>query len=131
MKKFVCTALAVCMALSLAACGGSGSGSSAAGGSSAATGSSAAASTGEGGSIKVGLLANTSDANANYGNAVKNGAMLYLNEVNAAGGVNGKQVCRPLTGSRAGETTEPKWSVTRRAGFIVSVKARTYHAGTG
>ncbi|MBC5582439.1 ABC transporter substrate-binding protein [Anaerofilum sp. BX8] len=105
MKKFVCTALAVCMALSLAACGGSGSGSSAAGGSSAATGSSAAASTGEGGSIKVGLLANTSDANANYGNAVKNGAMLYINEVNAAGGVNGKQI-EVVAYDDKGEATE-------------------------
>lgn len=83
MKRFFSMAMAVLMALSLVACGGDSS--SAAGGSSAAT-------SGEGGSIKIGLLANTSDANANYGNAVKNGAMLYIDQVNAAGGVNGKQI---------------------------------------
>ena len=86
MKRFFSMAMAVLMALSLVACGGDSS--SAAGGSSAASG----AASGEGGSIKIGVLANTSDANANYGNAVKNGIMLYIDEVNAAGGVNGKQI---------------------------------------
>ena len=86
MKRFISMTMAVLMALSLVACGGGSS--SAAGGSSAASG----AASGEGGSIKIGLLANTSDANANYGNAVKNGVMLYIDEVNAAGGVNGKQI---------------------------------------
>ena len=86
MKRFISMTMAVLMALSLVACGGGSS--SAAGGSSAASG----AASGEGGSIKIGLLANTSDANANYGNAVKNGIMLYIDEVNAAGGVNGKQI---------------------------------------
>ena len=86
MKRFISMTMAVLMALSLVACGGDSS--SAAGGSSAASG----AASGEGGSIKIGLLANTSDANANYGNAVKNGIMLYIDEVNAAGGVNGKQI---------------------------------------
>lgn len=45
-----------------------------------------------GDTIKIGLLANTSGDNAMYGNAVKNGAMLYIDEINAAGGVNGKQI---------------------------------------
>lgn len=85
MKRFISMAMAVFMALSLVGCGGSDSGT---GSSSAASG----AASGEGGSIKIGVLANTSDANANYGNAVKNGIMLYINEVNAAGGVNGKQI---------------------------------------
>ena len=85
MKRFISMAMAVLMALSLVGCGGSDSG---AGSSSAASG----AASGEGGTIKIGLLANTSDANANYGNAVKNGAMLYIDEINAAGGINGKQI---------------------------------------
>ena len=85
MKRFISMAMAVLMALSLVGCGGSDSG---AGSSSAASGTTS----GEGGTIKIGLLANTSDANANYGNAVKNGAMLYIDEINAAGGVNGKQI---------------------------------------
>ena len=85
MKRFISMTMAVLMALSLVGCGGSDSG---AGSSSAASG----AASGESGSIKIGLLANTSDANANYGNAVKNGVMLYIDEVNAAGGVNGKQI---------------------------------------
>lgn len=45
-----------------------------------------------GGTITIGLLANTSGANAQYGIAVRNGAMLYIDQVNAAGGVNGKQI---------------------------------------
>lgn len=45
-----------------------------------------------GDTIKVGLLANTSGENAMYGNAVKNGATLYIDQVNADGGINGKQI---------------------------------------
>ena len=59
----------------LAACGG-GSGSS------------------EGGSdtIKVGLLGPYSGDVAQYGLAVRNGAELYVKQVNEAGGINGKQI---------------------------------------
>ena len=45
-----------------------------------------------GDTIKIGLLANTSGENAMYGNAVKNGAMLYIDQVNADGGINGKKI---------------------------------------
>ena len=77
MKKFVCVAMAVCMVLSLVACGGSSSAAaSSTAASTAASGSTAAASTGSGETIKVGILANTSGDYAVYGNAVQNGVML-------------------------------------------------------
>ena len=106
MKRFISMTMAVLMALSLVACGGDSS--SAAGGSSAASG----AASGEGGSIKIGLLANTSDANANYGNAVKNGIMLYIDEVNAAGGVNGKQI-EVISYDDKGDATEAVTAFSR------------------
>jgi len=88
MKKFFCIALAFAMALSMTACGGSKPTASAAPAASAAAPDAPAAEA----ITKVGLLANTSGDNAMYGNAVKNGAMLYLDQVNAAGGVNGKKL---------------------------------------
>ena len=49
---------------------------------------------GAGGSetIKVGLLAPATGEVAEYGIAVSNGAQLYISEINAKGGVNGKQI---------------------------------------
>ncbi len=45
-----------------------------------------------GDTIKIGLIANTTGSNAQYGLAVRNGVMLYINQLNEAGGINGKQV---------------------------------------
>lgn len=45
-----------------------------------------------GGEIVVGLLANTTGSAAVYGISVRNGAMLYIDELNAKGGINGKTV---------------------------------------
>ena len=42
--------------------------------------------------FKIGGTAPLTGAAAIYGNAVKNGAMLYIDQVNAAGGINGKQI---------------------------------------
>ena len=42
--------------------------------------------------IKVGVLAPLTGAVAQYGNAVNNGVMMYFEELNANGGINGKQV---------------------------------------
>lgn len=88
MKKFLCLMLAFVLALScMAGCAG--------GNEDAATGDAAGTTTDSNTSadtIKIGLLANTSGDAAMYGNAVKNGAVLYLNQVNAAGGINGKQI---------------------------------------
>ena len=94
MKKLLALTLAVMMVLSLAACGGSDTPAA----PSAPTDGSAEAPAADGApsasgdTIKVGLLANTTGDNAMYGNAVKNGAMLYFDEVNAAGGVLGKVI---------------------------------------
>lgn len=85
MKKLLALTLAVMMVLSLAACGGSDTPAA----PSAPTDGSAEAPAADGApsasgdTIKVGLLANTTGDNAMYGNAVKNGAMLYFDEVNA------------------------------------------------
>lgn len=55
--------------------------------------------------IVIGLLANTSGDNAQYGNAVKNGAMLYIDQVNAAGGINGKTI-KVVAYDEKGDATE-------------------------
>lgn len=45
-----------------------------------------------GDTIKIGLLGPYSGEYAQYGLNVRDGALLYINEVNAAGGINGKQI---------------------------------------
>lgn len=45
-----------------------------------------------GGSIKVGVLAPATGEVAEYGIAVSNGVTLYVDEINAKGGVNGKKI---------------------------------------
>lgn len=109
MKKFLALLLALSMVLALVACGGgSGSnGSSSNGGNSGSNGGDTA-----GGSIKIGLLANTSGDNAQYGNAVKNGAMLYIDQVNANGGVNGKTI-EVVSYDEKGDPTEAATAFNR------------------
>ena len=86
MKKFLALLLAVCMMVTmLAACGGDSANPD-------NTDNENVENVTGGDTIKVGLLANTSGDAAMYGNAVKNGAMLYIEQVNAAGGINGKQI---------------------------------------
>ena len=81
MKKFVSGMLAAAMALSLAACSGNTDTSSAAQGSQSATSEDAAQPT-----IKLGGIGPTTGGNAQYGNAVKNGEKLAVDEINAAAG---------------------------------------------
>ncbi len=83
MKKFIATLMAVVMMFSMAACGTGSNGDEAGGESEGESG---------GETIKVGVLANTSGDNAMYGNAVANGVNLYIDQLNASGGINGKQV---------------------------------------
>ena len=87
MKKYLAMLLAGALSLSLlAGCGGNGgNGGSSAGGSQSGSQSG-------GDTIKVGLIANTSGSDAQYGLAVSNGVMLYINQLNEAGGINGKKV---------------------------------------
>lgn len=66
----------------------------------------------EGGEIVIGLLANTSGDNAMYGNAVKNGAMLYIDQVNANGGINGKQI-KVIAYDEKGDQTEAATAFNR------------------
>jgi branched-chain amino acid transport system substrate-binding protein len=77
MKRFVTKVFAVVLAvvfvMSFAACSGSGKKAEAA-------------------TIKVGVLAPLTGAVAEYGNAVNNGVVMYFEELNAKGGINGKQV---------------------------------------
>ena len=79
MKKFLAMLLAAVMVLSLVACGGNDNAGN--------TGDSGDAS---GDTIKIALIANTTGDNAEYGISVRNGAMLYIDQLNANGGINGK-----------------------------------------
>ncbi len=46
----------------------------------------------DGGEIVIALISNTTGDYAQYGQPVRDGAMLYINQLNAAGGINGKTV---------------------------------------
>jgi len=72
MKKFVAMVLAAAMVFALCACGNSGSKAS--------------------DTIKIGGIGPITGGYANYGISVKQGAELAVKEINAAGGINGKQV---------------------------------------
>mgnify|MGYP001153749989 CR=1 FL=1 len=87
-RNFLAAAGVVAAAGVLTACGGSSS-STAASGSAAG---SAAGSTASGETIKVGVMGPLSGNVSVYGQAVVNGASLYLKQVNADGGINGKQI---------------------------------------
>ncbi|MEF9971431.1 MAG: ABC transporter substrate-binding protein, partial [Oscillospiraceae bacterium] len=46
----------------------------------------------KGDTIKLGMIGCYTGDNAQYGIGVKNGATLYIDEINANGGINGKQI---------------------------------------
>jgi len=93
MKRILALVLALVLTLALVACGGkqanepTPTGSQPTGTNEPAPGTPAA-----GGTIKIGLLGCITGEYAQYGIAVHNGAKLYINKVNAEGGVNGKQI---------------------------------------
>ena len=95
-SRILSLALAAAMCFSLlAGCGGGGSGSPSPSASAPSPSASAPAEgtpSASGDTIKVGLLANTTGDAAQYGLAVRNGAMLYIDQLNANGGINGKQI---------------------------------------
>ena len=109
MKKIFAIMLALALVLAaMAGCSaGENSDSSSSSGNSGASGS-----TTDGDTIKIGLLANTSGDNAQYGNAVKNGAMLYIDQVNADGGINGKQI-EVIAYDEKGDPTEAMTAFNR------------------
>lgn len=77
-SKFLSVALASAMALSMAACGNSNN--------------STAGNSGSADAFKIGGIGPTTGGAATYGLAVKNAMQLAVDEVNAAGGVNGYQL---------------------------------------
>ena len=87
-KRLLCAGLAAAMAVSLTACGGSAAGTKAEGSSASAEANS------EGGSeaakvFKIGGIGPVTGGAAVYGMAVQHGTELAVNEINAAGGING------------------------------------------
>ena len=96
-RNFLAAAGVVAAAGVLTACGGSSS-------STAASGS-AAGSAASGETIKVGVMGPLSGNVSVYGQAVVNGATLYLRHHNADGGINGRQI-EILTEDEQGDATQ-------------------------
>ena len=89
-KKLFSLGLEVAMAASLTACGGSGTaGTTKAAETTAADKAGAADNAAAGGVIKIGGIGPTTGGAAVYGLAVQHGAQLAVDEINAAGGING------------------------------------------
>ena len=96
-KRFLSAGLAVVMAASLTACGGSGSASTttAAAGEAKAEGESKAAESSaaaDGATFKIGGIAPVTGGAAVYGLAVQHGAEIAVTEINEAGGIKGYPV---------------------------------------
>ena len=112
MKKFLALLLAASMMMALVACGSNGGNNSTAnnGGSADDTGS-------EGGdTIKIALIGNTTGDYAQYGIPVRNGAMLYIDQLNANGGINASRSKSWNTTTRATawrRSTPSTWLWTR------------------
>ena len=81
MKKVICMGLALAMAFSMVACGGS---SSSAASSEAGDASSSTAAEG---AVKIGGTGPLTGGAAIYGNAAKRGAEIAVEEINALGGL--------------------------------------------
>ena len=113
-KRILALALAGAMTAGLlTGCGGGAPAESKAPAGSAAAGSGAPAA--EGGEILVGVLANTTGDNAVYGNAVQNGVMLYIDQLNEKGGINGKTV-KDIAYDEKGDATEAVNAYNRLVG---------------
>ena len=95
MKKFLTIFMAVLMVAALAACGGSSSSAS----------TSESQPVAEGDTIKVGVLAPLTGDVSVYGIACSNGIKMGIDEINAAGGVLGKQIDMILLDEK-GDPTE-------------------------
>lgn len=110
MKKLLSIALVAIMALStLAGCTAPAAIEASAADATTADAAQPAAS---GETIKVGILGPHTGDYAVYGLAVKNGAQLYIDQVNAAGGINGKQI-ETIVYDNKGDSTEAITAFTR------------------
>ena len=87
-KRVVSLGLAAMMAMSMTACGGSGNASTSESAAEDAQGAEGA----DGEVFKIGGIGPITGAAGAYGEAVKNGTELAINEINEAGGINGYQV---------------------------------------
>lgn len=97
MNRVVSAVMAASVAaLALAGCGSSSSGSTdssaAATTTAAAEGTSSAAAADSGATFKIGVIGPLTGGAAQYGNGVANAAKIAVDEINAAGGMNGYQV---------------------------------------
>ena len=100
-RNFLTAAGVVAAAGVLTACGGSSSSTAASSTAASAAGSAAAS----GDTIKIGVMGPLTGNVSIYGQAVVNGASLYLKQVNADGGINGKQI-EILTEDEQGDATQ-------------------------
>ena len=100
-KRFLSFGLAMAMAASLTACGGSSSTATTAAAGAKTETSAAETKAGEttaakadaaGGVFKIGGIGPVTGGAAAYGIAVQNGAQIAVDEINAAGGINGCQI---------------------------------------
>ena len=94
-KRVLSLVLAAAMAASLTACGGSEGAeqtSAEAGKTEAADAGSGEQAAADGSVWKIGAMGPLTGPNAIYGNAVVNGAQVAVDEINAAGGINGYQI---------------------------------------
>ena len=91
-NKFLSVAVASAMVMAMAGCGNTDNGSAATG-TNAATESAAASDSAASGSVfKIGGIGPTTGGAAVYGLAVQHGAEIAVEEINAAGGINGYQI---------------------------------------
>lgn len=91
-RRVVCAAMAAVMAMSLAACGGSDTASATTAAGEASGSGEAAAEESSEGVFVIGGSGPLTGGSALYGNAVKNGGQVAVDEINANGGINGYQV---------------------------------------
>ncbi len=94
MKKALSVLLTAAMAASLVACGGSDAGTTdgSAADSNSAAGGTSTESTASGETFKIGSIGPITGGAALYGTAVMNGIQIAVDEINAAGGINGYQI---------------------------------------
>ena len=85
MKKFAAVCLALAMMLSLVACGNNAA-------NTGNVGNSSGGDNAEGGTVKRGLVTAVTGSNSLVGEESTEGAQLAIDEINAAGGVNGQQL---------------------------------------
>ena len=87
MKKLLSLALALALSVTLVACGNNGDGSGSGSGGGSGSGSETSGDT-----IRIGIAAPLTGTSASYGELMVDGAQIAIDEINEAGGVNGKML---------------------------------------